>query len=340
MSDVPKYVSRIARLPEVFARLAASPDGLALRDLAAAFDTSVAELRQDLLAFYTADIGGEWLLSRPEVLEFLGADGDTEDPGTAEVVRLVAESPIDLGVEYVDAGELGRVHAAGQALLEIEPDNVELAEALDVLAETLFGQAVGEAADEAGSAAAHGPHAPNALLPRLRRAQGEGRTVRIVYSRAWEPGVTEREIEPWRLVQTRRGWEVDAGPVDDRGRIRTYLISNIRSVEVLDRRFVVPDDADDLLARQRTTTRVRVLLPQESRWVADVYAEQVSFVEDDEQDVVVDLELLPPVQDRIGRLLLTAGPTATVLDPPELDRAGVLLAGELLQHHTSGPHPA
>ncbi|WGX95355.1 YafY family protein [Nocardioides sp. L-11A] len=359
MSDVPKYVSRIARLPEVFARLAASPDGIALRDLAAAFDTSVAELRQDLLAFYTADIGGEWLLSRPEVLEFLGPDGDAEDPGTAEVVRLVAESPIDLGVEYVDAGELGRVHAAGQALLEIEPDNAELAEALDVLAETLFGQpvepvepvepmeSVGDAAGEVAGVAADGSGgrpagatAPDALLPRLRRAQGEGRVVRIVYSRAWEPGVTEREIEPWRLVQTRRGWEVDAGPVDDQGRIRTYLISNIRSVEVLDRTFVVPDDVDDLLARQRATTRVRVLLPQESRWVADFYAEQVGFVEDDEQDVVVDLDLLPPVEDRIGRLLLTAGPTATVLDPPELDRAGVVLAGELLQHHTSGPHPA
>jgi predicted DNA-binding transcriptional regulator YafY len=338
VSDVPKYVTRIARLPEVFARLAASPDGLALQDLADAFDTSVAELRQDLLAFYTADIGGEWLLSRPEVLEFLGPDGDTEDPGTADVVRLVAESPIDLGVEYVDAGELGRVHAAAQALLEIEPDNVELAEALDVLAETMFGQAAGEATTD-GAGTESPAAAPNGLLPRLRRAQGEGRVVRIVYSRAWEPGVTEREIEPWRLVQTRRGWEVDAGPVDDQGRIRTYLISNIRSVEVLDRAFVVPDDVDDLLARQRATTRVRVLLPQESRWVADFYAEQVSFVEDDERDVVVDLELLPPVEDRIGRLLLTAGPTATVLDPPALDSAGVVLAEELLLHHTS-PRPA
>lgn len=358
MNDVPRYVSRIARLPEVFARLAASPDGLRLQTLADAFDTSVAELRQDLLAFYTADVGGEWLLSRPEVLEFLGADGDTEDPGTADVVRLVAESPIDLGVEYVDAGELGRVHAAAQALLEIEPDNTELAEALDVLAETMFGRAPGEAphdevsdagaaggagatggADGAGGAGATGGADGGDLLPRLRRAQGEGRAVRIVYSRAWEPGVTEREIEPWRLVQTRRGWEVDAGPVDDQGRIRTYLISNIRSVEVLDRAFAVPDDLDDLLARQRATTRVRVLLPQESRWVADFYAEQVSYVEDDEQDVVVDLELLPPVEDRIGRLLLTAGPTATVLDPPELDRAGVVLAEKLLRHHTSDPHP-
>lgn len=336
MSNVPKYVSRIARLPEVFARLAASPDGRALQDLAAEFDTTVAELREDLLAFYTADVGGVWGLSRPEVLEFLGPDGVTEDPGTADLVRLVSESPIDLGVEYVDAGELARVHAAAQALLEIEPDNTELAEALDVLARTMFGEAASEVSGAGeGARASSRSAAGNRLLPQLRQAQDEQRVVRIVYSRAWEPGVTEREIEPYRLVQTRRGWEVDAGPVDDQGRIRTYLLSNIRSAEALDRAFVVPDDVADLLARQRATTRVRVLLPQESRWVADFYAEQVTFVEDDERDVVVDLELLPPVEDRVGRLLVTAGPTATVLDPPALDSAGVVLAEELLVHHTS-----
>jgi len=338
MSATPRYVLRIARLPEVFARLAARPDGMTLQELAAVFGTSVAELREDLLAFYTADIGGEWLLSRPEVLEFLGPDGDTEDPGTADVVRLVSESPIDLGVEYVDAGELGRVHAAAQALLEIEPDNAELAEALDVLAETMFGpEGTGDPEGDGPAGGADGRSAApgSALLPQLRRAQAERRVVRIVYSRAWEPGVTEREVEPWRLVQTRRGWEVDAGPVDDLGRIRTYLLANIRSVEVLDRTFEVPADAAGLLARQRATTRVRVLLPQEARWVADFYAEQVSFVEDDEQDVVVDLDLLPPVEDRVGRLLVTAGPTATVLDPPGLDGAGAVVAEELLVHHTS-----
>ncbi|MBM7515927.1 helix-turn-helix transcriptional regulator [Nocardioides nitrophenolicus] len=328
MSSVPRYVTRIARLPEVFARLAAHPDGRTLADLAAEFDTTVAELREDLLAFYTADVGGEWGLSRPEVLEFLGPDGGTEDPGTADVVRLVSESPIDLGVEYVDAGELARVHAAAQALLDIEPDNVELAEALDVLAHTMLGEDAGHA----GLTSAAGP---SRLLSLLRRAQDEQRAVRIVYSRAWEPGVREREVEPYRLVQTRRGWEVDAGPVDDQGRIRTYLLSNIRSIEVLDRTFALPDDLAGQLARQRATTLVRVLLPQESRWVADFYAEQVRFVEDDERDVVVDLDLLPPVADRVGRLLLTAGPTATVLDPPDLDTAGVRLAEELWAHHTS-----
>lgn len=327
--STPKYVERFARLPKVFERLQRHPDGLPLEELAADFDISVAALREELLAFYTADIGGRWLLTRPEVLEFLGPDGDTEDPGTAGVVRIVAEVPADIGVEYVDAGELGLAYTAALALLETEPDNEELGQAIDVLTETMFGpsSAAGEAA----------PAVPswNRLLPVFREALAAGRAVRIVYSRAWHPGVTEREIEPYQLVQTRRGWEVDAGPVDDEGRLRTFLLSNIRSAEVVDRTFTAPGDVAALLAEQRATTRVRVLLPQSARWAADFYAEQVTLVQDDEEDVVVDLDLLPPVERRVGRLLLAAGPLATVLDPAELDSAGVVLAEELMVHHSS-----
>ena len=327
--STPKYVERFARLPKVFERLQRHPDGLPLEELAADFDIPVQALREELLAFYTADIGGRWLLTRPEVLEFLGPDGDTEDPGTAGVVRVVAEVPADIGVEYVDAGELGLAYTAALALLETEPDNEELGQAIDVLTETMFGPsaAPGEAT----------PAVPswNRLLPVFREALAAGRAVRIVYSRAWHPGVTEREIEPYQLVQTRRGWEVDAGPVDEEGRLRTFLLSNIRSAQIVERSFTAPGDVADRLAEQRATTRVRVLLPQSARWAADFYAEQVTLVEDDEEDVVVDLDLLPPVERRVGRLLLAAGPLATVVDPPELDSAGVVLAEELMVHHSS-----
>ncbi|HVK29691.1 MAG TPA: WYL domain-containing protein [Nocardioides sp.] len=337
MSSTPKYVERFARLPKVFERLQRHPDGLPLEELAADFDVSVAALREELLAFYTADIGGRWLLTRPEVLEFLGPDGDAEDPGTAGVVRIVAEVPADIGVEYVDAGELGLAYTAALALLETEPGNEELGQAIDVLTETMFGPsaAAGDGDGEDAGEAAPAVAAWNRLLPVLREALDAGRAVRIVYSRAWHPGVTEREIEPYQLVQTRRGWEVDAGPPDDEGRLRTFLLSNIRSAEIVDRRFVAPDDLAGRLAEQRATTRVRVLLPQSARWAADFYAETVTLVEDDEEDVVVDLDLLPPVERRVGRLLLAAGPLATVIDPAELDSAGVVLAEELMVHHSS-----
>ncbi len=326
MTQVPNYAARIARLPQVFERLAAHPDGLPLAQLAAEVGVPAGELRDDLLAFYTADISSEWLLglTRPDVLEFLSVEGEDVEPAEAEIVRFVEETG-ELGVEYVDAAELALVHTAALALYDLEPDNEELAEAIGVLTETMLG----EPGDE--------PRVADwkQALPLLQEAREKRQSARIVYSRAWSPGVSEREVDPYALVQTRRGWEVDAGPVDDEGRLRTYLLSNIREVELIDRTFEVPADLAARLDAQRATTTVRVLVPQEARWAVDFYGEHVRNVSDDEESVVVDVDLLPPLEKRVGMLLLAAGPEAFVVSPPELVDAGVVLAEELLVHHAS-----
>ncbi|TYL50136.1 WYL domain-containing protein [Nocardioides sp. BGMRC 2183] len=326
-ASIPRYAARIARLPQVFERLAAHPDGLRLVDLADELDVPVAELRDDLLAFYTADVSTDWLLglTRPDVLEFLGPDGDDAEPSEADVVRFVEEHG-ELGVEYVDASELALVHSAATSLLDIEPDNADLIEAIGVLTETMLGT----------SDAEPDVRQWNRPLPLLRQAQAERRAARIIYSRAWRQGVSVREIEPYRLVQTRRGWEVDAGPPADDGSLRTYLLSNIREVELLEQTFTVPDDAAGQLERMRQTQRVRVCMPQSGRWAADFYAEAVTVVSDDEESVELDVELLPPLEHRVGLLLLAAGEDAFVVEPPTLDAAGAVLAEELLLHHTSG----
>lgn len=324
--SAPKYAQRIARLPKVFELLAAHPAGLPLTDLAARFDVPVDELRQDLLAFYTADVGGLLDLFRPPVLEFLGPDGDDDDPNSAEVVRLVEERPSDeLGVEYVDASEMALVYTSARALLDIEPEDEDLAGAVDVLTETMLGTAV----------PLSDPGSWNEPLVPLRDAVRSKRRVRIEYSRSWQVGVSERTIEPYHLVQTRRGWEVDAGPPDDDGALRTFLLSNIRSVEVLDETFEPPSDLSARLQAQRTTTPVQVRVPHSARWAADMYAEQVTVVADDEATVVLDLELLPPLEQRVGMLLLVSGPDAAVLEPAGLIAAGPALARELLAHHRS-----
>jgi proteasome accessory factor C len=145
--------------------------------------------------------------------------------------------------------------------------------------------------------------------------------------------VTDRVIEPYLLVQTRRGWEVDAGPPDVEGALRTFLVSNIRAYDVLDETFTPPADLVRILEQQRATVRVRVRIPHRARWAADFYAEQVTIVADDELTATLDLDLLPPVDQRIGLLLLIAGADAQVLDPTALVSAGPALAAELLAHH-------
>ncbi len=311
----------------MFELLLAHPDGVPLATLAEEVGVPADELREDLLAFYTADplendrMLGLW---RPPVLEFLGPDGDPEvEPGEAEIVRAVNDRPTEeLGVEYVDASELALVHTAAVALHDVEPD-ADLAAAIDVLTETMVGTPGGQ------------PELPawNQPLRPLQEAQRQRLAVKIVYSRTWQHGVSTRVIHPYRLIQTRRGWEVDAGPPDSAGRLRTFLLSGIREVESLEQPFELPDGLAAMLDAQRATTTVRMVLPHSSRWAADMYSETVTVLRADEDDAELELELLPPIADRVGMLLLAAGSGAFVLEPPDLEGAGAVLAEELLIHH-------
>ena len=320
----PKYVQRIARLPEVFEILAAHPDGMSLADLAGRLGADTDELHTDLLAFYAADVSPVLLgLSRPAGIEFFGPEGEV-DPAEAEMVRLSDERPAEeIGVEHVDAGELALVYTAATALAEMEPDNVDLAAAIEVLTDAVFGE----------ERPAHRPAAWHRPVEVLREAVPQRRRVRITYSRSWHRGVVDRVIEPYRLVQTRRGWEVDAGPADAEGHLRTYLVGNIREIELLEERFTEPDRLASLLAAQRVTARVRVRIPHAARWAADFHAETVAVVDSDEFTTTLDLDLLPPVRDRLGLLLLAAGLDAQVLEPPALIAAGPELAARLLEHY-------
>lgn len=330
---VPSYVRRIARLLDVFDRLQAYPDGVPLAALAEECGIDPDELREDLLAYYAAD-PGVWLgLTRRRVLEWTGSDTDPDadeaEPTSALVVRLV-EEPHDLGVDYLDAGELALIHAAASAALDLQApgDDPDLEAAVSVIAETLMG-------DGASSLEGSGWRPP--CLEQLQQASAQRRKVRIRYSRQWEAGVLERTIEPWRLVQTTvRGWEVDAGPVAPNGRLRTYLVSNVRDAWVLDEPFTVPTNAEKLLAAQRTTTRVRIHMPHRARWVLDEYAESSVVVADTADGFTVDVELLEPVGWRVGLITLAAGQDTRVLRPTGLLGEGPRLAERLLTHHASG----
>lgn len=329
----PSYVRRIARLLDVFDQLQAHPDGVAIALLAEECEIDPDELREDLLAYYTAD-PGIWLgLTRRRVLEWTGTDGDGDeadeaDPTSALMVRLV-EEPQDLGVEYLDAGELALIHAAASAALDIQArgGDPDLEAAINVIAETLMG----------GAASLEESAWRPPRLGQLQQASVHRRKVRIRYSRQWETGVVERTIEPWRLVQTAvRGWEVDSGPVAANGKLRTYLVSNIREAEILDETFSVSDGNEALLAAQRATTKVRLHLPHRARWALDEYAENSVVVADTAGGFTVDVDLLEPVGWRVGLITLAAGPDTRVLRPAGLISEGPSLAQRLLTHHGSG----
>lgn len=329
----PKFLQRLTRLPEVINLLSAYPDGLSLRWLAGQFGVDEDTMREDLVTYLDLESWGwSFDIFRKPALEFVQSEGD-EDPsdGTRRtVVRIIPDAAPGIGAEHLSAGDLATLYTAGVALLEVHPEDEDLAAALAVIAETMYGDAAAT------------PYVGDwtRLVKALQDAQEQRREVRIVYSRAWRPGVIDRVIEPLRLVQTRRGWEVDAGPVGPEGNLRTYLLSNVRSVEVLDDGFEPSSDVESLLAKQRATTTVRMEIAQDARWAARQHAERVTVVGEDEETFTADLDLLAPVGERVGLILLASGPSTRVISPGSVLPDALALAGELLDHHETAGRPS
>jgi predicted DNA-binding transcriptional regulator YafY len=312
----------MARLPEALAILELHPDGLPLTQLASELGESTEALREMFLAYYRADVLGLPNFRLP-VIEFVGSDTEYADPSTAQVVRVVQADPEhELGVQYLSAEQLGALYSAGVDLLALEPDNALLAQALEAFRVGLWTVTAPEGASPGAD-----------LAQQLNDAARARRRVHIVYSRAWLPGTAERVIEPYRVIRSRRGWEVDAGPVDDEGRIRTFLVSGIRELQVLDQRFGRPTDVDALISANREPVEVELVVPQTGRWAVDRFAESVRVLQDDEDSVKLRASFLPPVDHRVGLVLICCGPEAFVMSPTGVQDAGADLASQLLEHH-------
>ena len=261
---------------------------------------------------------------RPAQPDRDGTDDLTETSGST-VVRIVPDTSTGLGAVFLSAGAPSVIYTAGMALIDVEPHDTDLAEAIAVIAATMYGEP--SAVPHAGDWNRH--------LRDLQTAQEQQLKVKIVYSRAWSEGVGERVIEPLRLVQTRRGWEVDAGPVGPEGNLRTFLLSNIRSLEVLAEGFLPPSHTAALLSKQRQTTTVRMMITQDARWAARLFAERMAVVEEDETSVKLDLHLLPPVGGRVAMIMLTSG-TMTKVEPGALLPEALDTVENLLNHHQGG----
>jgi predicted DNA-binding transcriptional regulator YafY len=321
---VARFAERVASLTMALTILELHPAGLPLAQLASELDTTTESLRQTLLAYYVADVAEQADFQLP-VIEFVGRDGD-DDPALAGIVRVVSPDPErELGVEHLTAEQLGALHAAGSDLLALEPENDILRSALEAFETGLWPVAT---SDGAGSGAE--------IAAKLNHAAHEHQRVRIVYARTWQPGTSERVIEPYRVLRTRRGWEVDAGPVDDAGRIRTFLVSGIRETSVVEETFERPGNVDELIAIQRASVDVELVVPQTGRWAVERFAETVTLLQDDEESVKVRAAFLPPVEQRVGLILISCGPAAFVTAPQDMLDAGAKVARQLLDHHMSG----
>jgi proteasome accessory factor C len=317
------FVNRVATLPRIIEVL--SYHGVVpISSVATEVGLKEQEVR-DLLRRYYVSEDPRTRIGLPPPIAFLDDRGEEAEPAEATCVRLQGDyADEDLAFDYTPMAYIAKAYRIARDQSYLDPDNALLRSAVEKLRATLD--------PEMGTTA---PTGEAALSPaEWYRAAVDHRRVRLLYARAWRPGTTERVIDPYRVVRTRRGWEVDAGPPDEDGRLRTFLLTGVVDAEVLDETFDPPADVVDLLVAQRRTTRVRFSVPEEKVWVVERQAERADRVDSDGQATIVDAELLEPVHDRIATILVISGADARVLDDPVTGGdAGALLARRLLQHH-------
>lgn len=248
-------------------------------------------------------------------------DGPDPAPTISDIVKFGPGMGGDsLGLHHQDAAILGPLLSAAQHLRALEPENLVLASAVDKLSSSMLGTVTGQAGFRSRIAAI------------FNDAAAAGHRMRITYSNTWLPKVDTRTIDPYRVMSTSRGYEVDAGPLDANGVPRTFLINQVRDWEVLDDTFTRPPEATAAVDANREQVSVTGYAPHDGLWAVFHWAERVDQGDSDGYGVMFTARLLPPLPQRIGLMMLLAGPDA-YLDDADLDGHRAELAQELLGHH-------
>lgn len=322
MASVPGFVRRYTRILDALEILRYYPDGLPLGQLAAELGADVGDLRTEILAYYTAEPAASEHYQLPGIA-WLSPSGQEDDPSTAEMIALTDPDALaDLGVVRLTVEDMARIWRAGRLLLDYEPDNEVLDSALEVLANKWL---EGPPAD---------PEPGAEQVARIREAIEHRQRLRFRYARQWRPGVSDRGVDPYRLLRTSRGWELDAGPLDAAGAPRTFLLANIVSdVEVLPESFTVPDGIEQIIAENRARIRVEVSLPQRVAWAVGSQADAAAPLNADADTVTEVVQLSPPYAARLALILAPAMGAGMLMSHRELAPQINQHAARLLAHH-------
>lgn len=323
-------------IPRACVVLHAAGGTMSIGDLASALAVPVAELRVQIRQYTDYEVsptinpaaGGRGLLAlHPRDQDDDAAwDREADD----DQVVLTGSASDFLGLEHFDARVYGPLLWYAERMLEGEPDNEVLAAATAKL-HAHFVPGIRRRRRE-----------PDPLVAAVVEAIDQRFRIHLVYSRAWEPGVGEYVIEPYRLWPTKRGFEVDAAVVGTDG-LRTFLLGRVRAWEVLSERFERPGNVTELCRAHRATQEVTGLVPKAGRWAVHQYADAVTWDRGASEtsgpsdyspgaEITFTAQVLPPVAQRCALMILAAGADA-FLDDVELDQAAGRMAGQLWRHH-------
>ncbi|HZG90531.1 MAG TPA: WYL domain-containing protein [Pseudonocardia sp.] len=306
---------RLPRLLSLVPYLQARP-GIRVAEAAADFGITERQLRRDLELLWMCGLPGYG----PGDLVDLSFSGDTvtvtEDAGMRRPLRLTTAEATALLVALRTLAEMPGV---------VDTDAVRRATAK-------IERAVGDAG--VGGVAVDVTREEEAATVAVREALAGGRALRIVYYTAGRDSVSQRTIDPMRLLIVDGRGYLEAWCRRAEG-VRLFRLDRVEDVLVLDEPAAPPPDAEPTdvshgLFRPTAEHRSAVLLLEPAvRWVAEYYPVD-EVAEADGGRLRVRLRYADPAW--LVRLVLGLGGGARLVEPPELAaavgaRARAALAG-------------
>ncbi len=305
---------RLPRLLSLVPYLLARP-GIPIAEAAADFGTTEKQLRRDLELLWMCGLPGYG----PGDLVDISFAGDTvsviEDAGMRRPLRLTTAEATALLVALRTLADVPGVvdtAAVRRATVKIE-------------------RAVGDAGTSA--MAVDVTVAEEAATGAVRNALAAGRALRIQYYTAGRDAVSQRTIDPMRLLIVEGRGYLEAWCRRAEG-VRLFRLDRVEDVQALDEPSAPPPDAEptDLsegLFRPSAEHRSAVLvLEHDALWVAEYYpVDEVEEIDGDRARVV--LRFSDPAW--LVRLVLGLGGRARILEPAELADAVAHRARAALQ---------
>lgn len=305
--------TRLARMLSLVPYLQQHP-GIPVAEAASVFGVTERQLRDDLDLLFVCGLPGY----TPGDLIEVSYEGDRITVGNADTIgrplTLTAEEALSLVVA-------ARALASEPGLVERDALDRALAK-LEAAFESSAGERVAVDLDEAGES-----------LAAVERALEQGRRLHLSYHNAGRDEVSERDVDPMRVLNVDGRWYLEAWcrRVDD---VRLFRLDRVLSAAVLDMAAEVPSHAtprpltEGLYHPAPSDPLVTLLLDRSARWVADYYPYE-TVEERDGGGVRLDLR----VHDDgwLRRLLLRLGGHAVVVAPASLavavrEAAGAALA--------------
>jgi predicted DNA-binding transcriptional regulator YafY len=187
---------------------------------------------------------------------------------------------------------------------------------------------------------------PVPALPTLSEAVWDGRRVDVEYNRG--EGAVRRRLEPLGLVLKAGVWYLVA--LAD-GQARTYRVSRVAAAELLEERFERPEHFDlaafwteSSAAYERDVPRVAVTvrikpdrLGQLRSAVGSAAVEAAERLDEADPDDWLRLRLRLDWPEEAPALLLAAGSSMEVLDPPAIRDGLIRIARRIVERYEAAP---